>query len=189
MTKIKKLFKYLFKNLFKSNRIGISIGNNCKAASYGKSNGLRKSKKTGYKTCPFDLCVTNIEGIIECLNTNFKDFCNPNYLQCNVDSNIISHLKYGFVFNHESPFHANLYIKEKWKDGPYHFVKDNYNKFSERYERRIKNFDNYCNSGNRVIFILHFEHDVYTQSLMNKLNKAIKSKYHNLIYTIKIINS
>ena len=51
--------------------------------------------KEGYKTCPFDLCLTDIEGIIECLNTNFKDFCNTNYLQYNVDSNLIGHLKYG----------------------------------------------------------------------------------------------
>ena len=40
-TKIKEIInKILYRNY-----IGISIGNNCKAARYGKSNGLRKSKR------------------------------------------------------------------------------------------------------------------------------------------------
>jgi hypothetical protein len=53
--------------------------------------------ETVNKTCLFDLCVLNIENIIDCLNTNVKDFCNPVYLHLGVDSNKSSKIR--VVFN------------------------------------------------------------------------------------------
>ena len=92
--------------------IGISLGNICESAVYGTLNGLRPLKKDGYNTCPFDLCISNIEGIIECLNYDFKDFCNPDFLEHDSIAKLIRHKKYNFSFNHEAPFHADIYIKE-----------------------------------------------------------------------------
>ena len=167
--------------------IGISLGNICESAVYGTLNGLRPKKKDGYNTCPFDLCVTNINGIIDCLNTDFNDFCNADLLEYDQKQQLIIHNKYQFAFNHEAPYHADIYIKEKWEDGPFHFVNHNYKKFCERYYSRIHNFHNYCNGNYYVTFILQFQYDIYSEELLNRLNEAIKNRYPKLNYTIKII--
>ncbi len=135
---------------------GISLGWRCEAAQAGVSLGLRKTKEYGYKICPFDLMVSNYIGMCKCINDDFKYFCDPNYLELRPALNLIKYLGpnqnddelwlyntyYNFVFNHESPFHGNLFLIEKW-NGPYHFVDNNYKKFIERYENRINNFRNY----------------------------------------------
>ena len=167
--------------------IGISLGNICESAIYGTLNGLRPKKKDGYNTCPFDLCVSNIEGIIDCLDTDFNDFCNPELLEYDSKVRIIRHKKYKFGFNHEAPYHADIYLKEDWKDGPFHFVKNNYKKFCERYYCRIHNLHNYCNGNYNVTFILQFQYDTYSDELLNRLNVAIRKRYPKLKYTIKII--
>lgn len=40
-------------------KIGISLGNICFSAVWAVQNGLRKTKAEGYKTCPFDLMISN----------------------------------------------------------------------------------------------------------------------------------
>jgi hypothetical protein len=60
---------------------GISLGWNCNSASVGVSNGIRNTKKNGYKTCPFDAMITNYKGIIDCINDDFKYLCDPQYLE------------------------------------------------------------------------------------------------------------
>ena len=169
------------------NTVGISLGNVCKSAIYGVENKLRLKKNEGYKTCPFDLCVSNVEGIIKCFNDDFKDFCNHTLLHYDDNSKQIIHQKYKFSFNHECPYHADLYIKEKWPEGAFHFVNNNYKNFRDRYNMRIQNFRYYCKSNYNIIFILQFTDDKYSDELMSKLNKAIKTRYPNLKYTIKII--
>ena len=144
-------------------------------------------KKDEYNTCPFDLCVSNVEAIIECLNNDFKDFCNPEHLKYDKSCNILRNTKYNFEFNHESPFHGDIYLKEKWVDEPYHFVNNNYKNFCDRYNIRIRNFHNYCNGDFNVVFILQFHSDKYSESVMNKLNEAILKRYPNLKYSIKRI--
>ena len=168
-------------------KIGISLGNICESAIYGTLNNLKPTKINGYNTCPFDLCVSNLKGIIDCLNTNFIDFCNPIYLKYDPGSNILRNEKYNFGFNHESPYHANIYIKENWKEGANHFINNNYINFIQRYEKRIYNLHTYCNGSHYVIFILQFQYDINTPELMNELNSAIKKRYPNLKYEIKII--
>ena len=54
------------------NKIAISLGNVCASAQYGLKKDLRPSRKDGYKTCPFDLMVTNVDGIIDCIKTSLK---------------------------------------------------------------------------------------------------------------------
>lgn len=50
-------------------------------ASKGVLLGLRKTRKEGYSTCPFDLLNSNLPGIIKCLEENFYYFCNSKYLK------------------------------------------------------------------------------------------------------------
>jgi len=174
------------KNL--KNKISISLGNVCASAMYGLHNGLRPSKKDGYKTCPFDLMVTNVDGIIDCIKTDFKYFCDPNFLKIRQENHMILHEKYKFFFNHESPYHANLHIKQNWPT-PFHYVDDNFKYFIERYEKRVSNFRFYCESDYYVIFILQFYYDEYSDKLMKRLHDAIKNRFPILEYEIKVIPS
>jgi hypothetical protein len=67
----------------KNNKIGISLGNVCYSAVWATKNKIRKLKKDGYKTCPFDLMVSNYDGIVNCIKDDFKHFCDPKYLTVN----------------------------------------------------------------------------------------------------------
>lgn len=126
---------------------GISLGFNCNSAVRGVEWGLRQRRKDGYKTCPFDACVTNLKGVIQCLRDDFKFFTNPAYLQViqgfQGPEKLIYNSYYKFFFNHESPGHANLYISEKWPGGKEHFINDNFKKFIKRYNERISSFREY----------------------------------------------
>lgn len=141
----------------------ISLGWNCYSASRGVDLGYRNKKSMGYKTCPFDEMNTNYDGLVLCLRENFQYFCDPNYLKlqqfpstCKYYSNetLIVNTRYGFIFNHESPGHANLFQTQAWSGGINHYVDNNYEKFIERYERRIRNFYDYVRSGEVVIFLI-----------------------------------
>lgn len=142
---------------------GISLGWNCHSATVGVSTGLRKTKQDGYKTCPFDEMVTNYKGIIECIKDDFEFLCDIKYLKLIKISNeskflsgedIIYNTKYNFIFNHESPGHANLFVHQKWKNGINHYIINDYEEFINRYKRRIQNIKDLLNSKNNITFIL-----------------------------------
>jgi len=161
----------------------ISLGWNCESAIYGIKHGLRKPKNKGYNTCVFDLMVSNYPGIILCLQNDFKDFLNPTYITTKIIGNeiIIFHTKYKFWFNHESPEHANLYKSQNWKNGKYHFIKNNFEKFIERYKKRIQNFKKYINSGKYIYFIIE-RFNTKSEDDIPELIKVIKYKYPHLKY-------
>ena len=159
----------------------ISIGWNCESAILGIKKGLRQPKKKGYKTCVFDLMVSNYPGIILCLQDDFYDFLNTAYITTKVIGGeiIIYHTKYNFWFNHESPGHADLYKLQKWKNGKYHFVNNNFKKFVERYRERIENFRNYIYSGKHIQFIIERFNSNYKDDIP-ELITVIKRKYPHL---------
>jgi len=178
---------------------GISLGWNCDGAVYGVVSGLRKTKKNGYNTCPFDQMISNYKGIIECLKDDFKYFCDTNYLQLiKIPSNskylntngdgdlVIYHTKYKFIFNHESPGHFNLHIHQKWEKGKEHYILNNYEEFIKRYSKRIQNFRNYLLSDTFIKFILVR----YNSNLGNiqLLNSIIKEKYPLLKYDFVLLD-
>lgn len=145
----------------------ISLGWNCHSAMYGVSSGIRGSKINGYKTCPFDEMITNYRGIINCIMDDFEYLADTNYLELikipreskmlntNGDGDIIIYnTKYNFMFNHESPGHANLHIIQNWSKGIDHYIMNNYEEFRNRYNRRIKNIKELLTSGKKITFIL-----------------------------------
>ena len=142
--------------------IGISLGWTCNSAMFAVSKGIRNVKKSGYKTCPFDKMISNYTGLLECISDDFKYFVDPEYLtlKCLIRPNgtkddMIYNTKYNFFFNHESPGHADLYKKEKWPNGKFHFVDNNYLEFIKRYTNRIENFRNYLiDPKNRITFVI-----------------------------------
>lgn len=167
--------------------IGVSLGWNCYAATIGTEIGIRQRKEDGYKTCPFDLCGTNYIGVCQCIRDDFAEFLNHEHLTL-VEGDIpgdmqIYHRYYRFLFNHESPGHADLYLREKWEGGKEHFTSNNFEKFKERYARRIDNFRNYLNSGEKVVFLIS-----RIQQDMSELESILKEKYPMLDYAIVKIN-
>lgn len=169
--------------------IGISLGYNCRPASIGVDRAWRSSKANGYKTCPFDLCISPFEGMVECIRDDFKDLCNPKYLRLQTvpaavlesatDEELIYNTKYSLVFLHESPGHANLYQTEQWPNGRYHWVNDNWKAFCERYSRRIDNFRMYLRSGTPIRFILASH-----SPALDTLHHALQSSYPGLVYAL-----
>ena len=178
----------------------ISLGWNCGSACYGVDNGIRSTKQNGYKTCPFDEMLTNYNGIVECIKDGFDDIYNTEYLDLlhiNKDSKLLNtngtgdvviyHKKYKFIFNHESPGHADLYIQQQWVGGVNHYVDNNFRLLKERYNRRVNAFREYIQQGltegTEIIFIV-FRINKDIQILDNML----KEKYPTLNYGIVVKN-
>lgn len=177
------------------NREGISLGWNCSAAQEGLALGLRKTKSNGYETCPFDMMISNYVGLCKCIEDDFKYFCDPNYLELRDAPEMGKHIPnqkdgekwvyntyYNFVFNHESPYHGNLYQNERWS-GPFHFVENNFENFIKRYTKRIDSFRKYLNGDNIIDFIL-----VRYNSVPNELVSILKEKHPNLKFKIHTIS-
>lgn len=168
--------------------VGISLGWNCYSAVQGVGRGYRPSKAQGYKTCPFDEMLTNYEGIVDCINDGLDPLIQLDHLRivrisadashC-ANDDLIQNSKYKFFFNHESPGHANLYVSQNWSGGKDHYVANDYEKFRERYGRRIQNFKNYCTSGDHVNFLI-----TRFDAPMPELHDAISHQWPNLSYSI-----
>jgi hypothetical protein len=167
---------------------GISLGWNCNSAMEGVFMGLRKTKQDGYKTCPFDEMITNYKGIIECIKDDFEYLCDIKYLELikipqeskwmntNGDGDtVIYNKKYNFIFNHESPGHANLFIKQNWKNGMNHYIANDYEEFINRYERRISNIKELLNSKKNITFLLTRPNTELSD--VNELHEVIINKY------------
>ena len=168
------------------NIVGISLGKDCLAASFGVFNKIRLSKIRNYKTCPFDLMISNYEGIIKCILEDFKNFTNPEFLI--YDGNIILNNYYNFKFNHETPNHGNLCQVEKWIEGENHFINNNFFNFIKRYDDRILNFKNYLNDKRNFIkFIISIDDKNIYENNCKDLKEAIYFKYPKLKYSIIII--
>jgi len=173
--------------------IGISLGYNCQPSINGVKLGLRKTKLNGYLTCPFDECVTTYHGLILCLQDNFKYFTDSNYLElieaphdfggCKKGEKLICHKRYKFIFNHESPGHANLYISQKWNGGINHYIDNDYKLFKERYNKRIENFKKYISNNNINFLITRYIENIY------ELETCIKKIYPELNYKFTFFNT
>jgi len=142
---------------------GISLGHNCRSAIMGVGEGLRDIKADGYRTCPFDEMNCSYEGMVECIKDDFKYFTDPFYLQlvahplsCSYypGETLLYNAQYGFIFNHESPGHADLYLTQMWPGGKSHYIDNSFEHFRERYDRRIEHFRAYCAAGGIVTLLI-----------------------------------
>lgn len=169
-------------------QVGISLGWNCFSAGMGVQTGIRKRKAQGYNTCPFDECISNYPGVVECVADDFKYFTDVNHLKvipaeftCGgiiQGEPLLYNTYYNFIFNHESPGHANLYEKQQWVGGKNHYVANDFLLFRDRYNRRIQNFRSYVNE-NSVNFIVH-----RVQDTTPELNNTLASTHYKLDYVV-----
>ena len=174
--------------------IGISLGWNCHSAVYGVQEGLREKKGEGYQTCPFDEMITNLKGIEECIADDFKYFMDDQYLEI-IEApfssggivkgeKLVHNTKYNFIFNHESPGHANLYLSQEWTGGINHYTDNNFLLLKKRYNRRINSFREYVQKGAQVLFIVtRFNKDT------SSLHTSIQKTYPTLDFKILTIDS
>ncbi len=184
-----------------NNKIGISLGWNCHSASKGVELGIRNTKANGYGTCPFDEMITNYKGIIECIKDDFECLCDIKYLELlkipkeskwlntNGDGDVvIYHTKYHFIFNHESPGHANLYKSQRWLKGINHYVMNDYEEFIRRYTQRIDNIKQLLAGGasgwasgvDKVITFILTRPNTNQMNDITELTEVIVQKYPHL---------
>lgn len=162
-----------------SDKIYISLGNNCDPRIYIK-NKLKLSKKNGYNSCPFDLCITkSFKDLCKVIETDFEYFFDNLHLikwwnakgnrsKAGPGNTAISN-KYNMVFNHEGASHSHLFKEGKNDDN--YFTRYNYKNFKDRYSNRINNFNNYINNYKDIIFIYKNYKDfdeIYFKNLINK---------------------
>lgn len=181
--------------------VGISLGGCCLPAVWGVHHKYRGRKIDHHKSCPFDQMIINYNTMVKCIVEDFKHFADPSYLMmapinsfknhrdcvsiCYPYDTVLTNTYYGCGFQHETPA-GNLYQIESWKEGPDHFINNNYAHFKDRYNNRIFNFMYYLNNANFVTFILcdccqpDFE--------CTALRAALALKYPNLKYKIIIIH-
>lgn len=175
---------------FSLNQVAISMGHNCSPAVRGVELGIRKRKSEGYNTCPFDEMWTNFPGLLKCLNDDFLYFCDKKYL-CVINTihgPMIYNSKYRFIFNHESPGHADLYLSQNWEGGINHFINNNFERFISRYKRRIQAFKNYLLDERNFVTFLISRYNISQQEL-NLLNSIIRKNYRRQNYNFKIFQA
>ena len=170
-----------------SKMVGISLGNVCYTADWAIAQGYRQKRSDGYRTCVFDLMISHYKGIVQCILEDFRNFCNPNFLSWNGVGSIVN-TYYNFEFNHETPGHADLHLKEMWPEGANNFINNNYKHFISRYQRRIQNFKNYLNdTNNTIVFAIQFARERNPNDDFKDLRQALALKYPHLNYTIIVV--
>ena len=162
----------------------ISLGFDCMSSIHSTTKKWKKTRAEGYNTCVFDLMLSNYSGVIAAIREDFKGLTDPENLVLKTVYNgeeWIFNTKYRFFFNHESNSKGVL-IKEPRED-PYFYIKNNYEKFIERYERRIQNFRDYLNGEWFIEFVMNFP--IYQ---VPELIETIKEVYPNLKFRIVLLN-
>ncbi len=163
----------------------VSIGWNCKPRIY-MNMVLGLSKSSGYNSGPFDLCITRYESLSKCISTNFVNFFDDLRLVPGTNAegdrtgcgpggmNITN--AYGIIFNHEGSTHSHIFAEGKNDDEFY--IRNNFQKFRERYIKRINNFINYINSSTEVVLIFsRHPGDIHTdQDILNLFNNTYPGK-------------
>jgi Putative papain-like cysteine peptidase (DUF1796) len=159
---------------------GVSLGFDCRSAMFAKDNKIRKSKNEGYKTCPFDIMITNYYGVIKCINDKFKYFMDTNYLEITDNGEIIN-TKYDFYFLHE--IHSSMLKVNAVKVSEFptedHYTKNDFENLKIRYNNGVKNFNNYMKNTKEITFILNRLNPTHVE-----LHKCIKNNYPNLKFDI-----
>ncbi len=70
---------------------------------------------------------------------------------------------YCMIFNHEGSTHSHMFIEGKNDDE--YYIRNNFEKFRERYTNRINNFRNYINSSDEIVLIFsRYPDDTHTDN-------------------------
>ena len=168
----------------KEKKMYISLGWRCESAV--RRTQIYNLKRPDYNTCVFDLMISNLNGVIKCFENDFQHFCNPTFLVYN-GKGYIKNIFYKFLFNHETPGHADLHLKENWPgNDKFYFTQNNFKMFIDRYNRRVLNLKNYIKENDHIVFILQMVNINQNQPLLLKLKKILKTKYPTKIFSFDL---
>jgi hypothetical protein len=119
------------------------------------------SRASGYKSCPFDLCITPFSALKKCIETDFVHFfedlrlipgsnASGNRSLCGYGGFNITN-SYGMIFNHEGSTHSHLFVTG-CNDDEY-YIRNNFKEFRKRYQIRIDNFKEYISCSEDIVFV------------------------------------
>lgn len=151
----------------------ISLGANSIPRIVSTRQGFKPTLDQGELSLPFDLAVHKYQGICDILESNFEDYCNPDFFKNGVDTYgqpMLRHTKYDMWFAHE--IHG---AKQQF------FTENNYVELIARYQRRINNFRQYIDEGDVLFLALHNEYP-------HRLNQVIKKAFPTLNYKLVTLN-
>lgn len=138
----------------------ISLGQNCLPKLYCTRNFLKKTKKMGELTLPFDLAGHSLASIINCIETDFEGFFD------------------GLTYSEtETTFY---WVNKKYRNQYNHDKdcgKNDLGKFVERYTNRIENFKKLSNDDKFIFYI--FASYSSEPSEINRLYGALKKCRQN----------
>lgn len=163
---------------FNDKRVYISLGWNCYPRMIAVGHMNERKSEDGYKTCPFDLMASYYPSLCNLFEHNLDDIHDTNNLFVS-DIGRITNKVYGFGHNHDSPNHYGLFgTSENW-ESPDYYVKNNFEKFKERYVRRVNNLREYLNSGKEIVFFINRYNSVPIE-----IEEIISRKYPTLNFKI-----
>ncbi len=159
----------------------ISLGYKCDPRVVIK-NVYGFSKKNGYKSCPFDLCITPFNALCKILENDFSTFFDGlKIIEWHNGTTAITN-KCGIIFNHEGGGHSHLFKVGRNYDT--FFSKHNFKEFRIRYTRRIQNFQNYLKKANNITFV--YTGDCFEENIIREI---IKKTYGDKIIKFIQISS
>ncbi len=167
----------------------ISLGYNCNPR-IKITNEYGFSKKNGYKTGPFDLCITPFFVLCKILENNFTTFFDGlKIIEWNNGEGDRSNAgkgysaitnKDGIIFNHEGAGHSHLFSIGKNDD--FYYSRNDFKEFKIRYSKRIQNFQSKLINANNITFV--YTGDYFEE---NNIREIIKKTYgEKIINFIKI---
>lgn len=153
-------------------------------------NNLHFTKQSGYKSGPFDLCITPYDALYKCIQSDFKLFFDDLHLiygmnaygdrsNCGGGHQNITN-SYGIVFNHEGSTHSHLFNEGRNDDDFY--IRDDFYQFRKRYTERIKNFLNYIEENDDIVLVHKKQDDVKVD--MDVICGLFKEKYTNKQFSV-----
>ena len=175
----------------------ISIGYDCESRIY-IANGFGMTKHNGYMSCPFDLSISPFRSVCTCIEEDFQHFFDGLKLVPGINAegdrslcgggelNIIN--KYGMCFNYESPTHSHLFREGTNED--MYYVKNDFENFKKRYRKRIRNFRNYIETNNDIIFVYNpMPNETWNSNHLERLlNKTyINKKQHLSVCELSVV--
>lgn len=116
----------------------ISLGKDCMSRSIPTRYLLKKKKKEGELTLPFDLAIHRYDAVCDLINNEFYNYVNSECLE--IENGIIQHKEYFIRYTHE-------------RDSI--FFENNFYYLTKKYEERVANFYNYIKD-DRILFISTF---------------------------------
>uniref|UniRef100_A0A6C0EQ54 Uncharacterized protein n=1 Tax=viral metagenome TaxID=1070528 RepID=A0A6C0EQ54_9ZZZZ len=133
--------------------------------------------------------MTDYNALYNCLKTDFKDFFDLTIIpgqNADGDRSLCGEGKrnitnsYGMIFNHEGSTHSHMFNIGQNDDD--YYIRDDFNKFKEKYSLRISNFYNYIKENDEIVLVYHPHNgDENIKEICNILKDRYPDKTFNFI--------